>query len=46
MAFKITDYALRLVIAGFGFMFLFNVFEAHADGEPGIDRSREISEDK
>ena len=46
MDFKITDYALRLVIVGFGLIFLFNMFAAHADGEPGIERSQEISEDR
>jgi hypothetical protein len=40
MAFKITEYALRLVIVRLGYMLLFNVFEAHADGEPGIDPER------
>jgi hypothetical protein len=40
LAFKITDYALRLVIVGCGLMFLSNVFAAHANGEPGIDPER------
>jgi hypothetical protein len=46
LAFKITGYALRLVIVGFGLMLLFNVFAAHRDGESGSDRSQEISDDK